>query len=315
MSKSSEIESLLDELREDGWEITKTNGGHWRASRPGWVPIFSASTPSDKRNILNQVALVRRIYAEHGEEMPRDRKPEAKAPQPAHTEFHVHAPTCLPADYAFVCGERDALKAVNKKLEEQITTLSLELEQATRPPEPDPAEPIIASLLSPYAPLIYLVRDQHEQMQEVKRDVKLLERAMINLRDGKVDAAIEQEIAKLPTVESKSTVKRIEVQKSSGKQDPAYKKHQGDVQRRIYDKSAGPPRPGMVWRKRGNGAMSWAKPTPRYCWFCAKPLDTQDYFCDNSHAKKYMHRHPEIGPVTAFRTRANMTYREAKEQS
>lgn len=43
-----------------GWQITKTNGGHLRFTKPGRHIIHTSSTPSDWRAVRNAVAMLAR---------------------------------------------------------------------------------------------------------------------------------------------------------------------------------------------------------------------------------------------------------------
>lgn len=60
---SREIDSLVKELRKQGWTCTKTKRSHWRLASPTGGLTFCPSTPSDHRSIANTRADVRRLGA------------------------------------------------------------------------------------------------------------------------------------------------------------------------------------------------------------------------------------------------------------
>jgi hypothetical protein len=43
-----------------GWQITKTNGGHLRLTKPGRPIVHTSSTPSDWRAVRNAVSMLAR---------------------------------------------------------------------------------------------------------------------------------------------------------------------------------------------------------------------------------------------------------------
>lgn len=51
---------LVRAAQAEGWEVTKTRGGHWKFKAPNGDVIFTGSTPSDKRAWLNVRAHLRR---------------------------------------------------------------------------------------------------------------------------------------------------------------------------------------------------------------------------------------------------------------
>lgn len=58
---SKEVKQLIERLREQGWRVDPTKGGHFRAFSPDGVHIVHiAGTPSSKRSHANTVALLRR---------------------------------------------------------------------------------------------------------------------------------------------------------------------------------------------------------------------------------------------------------------
>ncbi len=62
----SDLQQLIYVARKAGWSVQKRHGGHlcWRAPGRG-VQVFSAATPSDRRNVRNLKASLRR----HGLDM------------------------------------------------------------------------------------------------------------------------------------------------------------------------------------------------------------------------------------------------------
>lgn len=59
-----ELKQLLRDAQGDGWTVRITGGGHLRLDPPTCCadrsPVFTASTPSDKRAIPNIRAMIRR---------------------------------------------------------------------------------------------------------------------------------------------------------------------------------------------------------------------------------------------------------------
>ncbi|MFV9655878.1 type II toxin-antitoxin system HicA family toxin [Pseudomonas sp. NY15366] len=43
-----------------GWQITRTNGGHLRLTKPGRPIVHTSSTPSDWRAVRNAVSMLAR---------------------------------------------------------------------------------------------------------------------------------------------------------------------------------------------------------------------------------------------------------------
>ena len=54
------ISPLVDYAAENGWQIHLTNGGHLRFAKPRRPCIFTSSTPSDRRAMLNALSMLRR---------------------------------------------------------------------------------------------------------------------------------------------------------------------------------------------------------------------------------------------------------------
>lgn len=66
MAKGSNKETakIVKELRRQGWEVTKTNGNHWKAVSPhGKGVCFFPSTPGEGRSIQNTRAHLKRLGA------------------------------------------------------------------------------------------------------------------------------------------------------------------------------------------------------------------------------------------------------------
>lgn len=62
MSARKDTDRLVRDLRSEGWAVTKTKGGHWRAKPPRCehrIVVFG-STPSDRRSLANTKADLRR---------------------------------------------------------------------------------------------------------------------------------------------------------------------------------------------------------------------------------------------------------------
>lgn len=47
-----------------GWSVSRTSGGHIRFTKPGCSPIFTSSTPSDPRAVMNARVKIRRSPTE-----------------------------------------------------------------------------------------------------------------------------------------------------------------------------------------------------------------------------------------------------------
>ena len=61
LSASSQMKETLRELEREGFNATKTRGGHWRLVHPDMDgPVFCPDTPSDHRAIKNLHATLRR---------------------------------------------------------------------------------------------------------------------------------------------------------------------------------------------------------------------------------------------------------------
>ena len=54
------VGELLIYAADHGWQISLTQGGHLRFTKPGHGPVFTSSTPSDRRAYLNALAMLRR---------------------------------------------------------------------------------------------------------------------------------------------------------------------------------------------------------------------------------------------------------------
>ena len=54
------LKPLIDFALKEGWEVARTAGGHLKFTKPGLPPIYTASTPGDRRAGLNALALLRR---------------------------------------------------------------------------------------------------------------------------------------------------------------------------------------------------------------------------------------------------------------
>ncbi|MBG6493845.1 type II toxin-antitoxin system HicA family toxin [Pseudomonas aeruginosa] len=54
------LKPLIDFALKEGWEGARTAGGHLKFTKPGLPPIYTGSTPGDRRAGLNALALLRR---------------------------------------------------------------------------------------------------------------------------------------------------------------------------------------------------------------------------------------------------------------
>lgn len=62
MAKSKDLNALRKEYEKQGWTVERTRGGHlaWTSPDKNVRPIYSASTPSDRRALNNLRAALRR---------------------------------------------------------------------------------------------------------------------------------------------------------------------------------------------------------------------------------------------------------------
>lgn len=51
--KAGNIRELIEQLKEDGWQVEHTKGGHYKLTSPRGGVVFAGSTPSDHRAIRN----------------------------------------------------------------------------------------------------------------------------------------------------------------------------------------------------------------------------------------------------------------------
>ncbi|WP_421684638.1 type II toxin-antitoxin system HicA family toxin [Stutzerimonas urumqiensis] len=54
--------------RRHGWAAARTNGGHLRLTKPGRQPVYTSSTPSDRRAVHNALARLARADWEFAQE-------------------------------------------------------------------------------------------------------------------------------------------------------------------------------------------------------------------------------------------------------
>lgn len=59
MSSNKDFRQLIQEAERQGWEVTKTNGGHLRWASPSGRVVFSAFSPSDGRALKNTMRELR----------------------------------------------------------------------------------------------------------------------------------------------------------------------------------------------------------------------------------------------------------------
>lgn len=57
-----DIARLIELARRQGWNVERTNGGHWRfiPTEKGASIVIASSTPSDSREIQNTMSRLRR---------------------------------------------------------------------------------------------------------------------------------------------------------------------------------------------------------------------------------------------------------------
>lgn len=68
MAHKDELKGLRKAAEAQGWTVRITNGGHLRWDSPkGGKPIFTASTPSDRRALAN----IRSMLRAAGLDLPR----------------------------------------------------------------------------------------------------------------------------------------------------------------------------------------------------------------------------------------------------
>lgn len=54
------LRALIDFALSEGWRVVRTPGGHLKFTKPGCAPIYTGSTPGDRRAGLNARAQLRR---------------------------------------------------------------------------------------------------------------------------------------------------------------------------------------------------------------------------------------------------------------
>jgi hypothetical protein len=55
-----DLKDVIQQARDQGWEVRLTNGGHYCFRAPNGTQVFGASTPSDVRSIANLRARLKR---------------------------------------------------------------------------------------------------------------------------------------------------------------------------------------------------------------------------------------------------------------
>lgn len=58
---SKQLRQIMKAAAKRGWEIVKTNGGHFKWTHPDGAIMFTAQTPSDPRAIKNIESRIRRV--------------------------------------------------------------------------------------------------------------------------------------------------------------------------------------------------------------------------------------------------------------
>jgi hypothetical protein len=54
------LKPLIEYALKEGWEVTRTSGGHLCLTKPGLPAIYTGSTPSDHRSPRNALARLQR---------------------------------------------------------------------------------------------------------------------------------------------------------------------------------------------------------------------------------------------------------------
>ena len=61
MSAAHSMRGIMDLAENLGYSVEKTNGGHFRFTHPrASTPIFTSSTPSDRRAFMNMSKMLQR---------------------------------------------------------------------------------------------------------------------------------------------------------------------------------------------------------------------------------------------------------------
>ena len=60
MSLRKDLDQIVKTAKKRGWHVTRTRRGHLRFQHPKHGIVFTGSTPSDYRGLLNLQAQVRR---------------------------------------------------------------------------------------------------------------------------------------------------------------------------------------------------------------------------------------------------------------
>ena len=67
------LRPLIEYALSEGWEVCRTAGGHLKFVKPGMPPIYTSSTTSDQRSVLNARARLGR-----GSQMQAVEEPEGE---------------------------------------------------------------------------------------------------------------------------------------------------------------------------------------------------------------------------------------------
>src|SRR5690606_279838 len=61
-----DVKDFQDELRDRGWSVEYTNGGHYKYTYKNGDFFFGSSTPSDTRSVMNERMRAKRIERKAG---------------------------------------------------------------------------------------------------------------------------------------------------------------------------------------------------------------------------------------------------------
>lgn len=67
------LRPLIEYALSEGWEVSRTAGGHLKLVKPGMPPIYTGSTTSDRRSVLSA-----RTRLERASQTPEAEEPEGE---------------------------------------------------------------------------------------------------------------------------------------------------------------------------------------------------------------------------------------------
>lgn len=66
----ADLHKMIHDATDRGWEVARTNGGHFRWKHPNGSIVFTGSTPSDRRALKNIETHLRRVERQAEQDTP-----------------------------------------------------------------------------------------------------------------------------------------------------------------------------------------------------------------------------------------------------